>query len=228
VPEGVPAVEAQPVQVATGGCSYAHFHARALATVRGVVVTDRGEPADGLDVERSPLGIELDRNVDRAWVNEQGEYRFENLMPGEYRLVINPHNRPDTYPTVYYPGALEAQGAQSFLVTDGEEVDLGLLQLPPARQKVALRGQVLRPDGAPVPRIDLRIVTVPDGRYVAHAQTDEQGQFTAEVHAGFEVRVVFASEPAPWTKGGVIVTASEDLEPLRLILEGAYYPPPSR
>jgi hypothetical protein len=113
-------------------------------------------------------------------------------------------------------------------VRGSEEVDLGLLRLPPPRREVTLLGQVVAKDGKPVPKVSVRVESVPRGLYVDYAKTDAAGKFSIAVQAGFLVRVRLGEGSRRDDLTDLVVTTSEDAEPLRLLWSPPSQPPGER
>ena len=73
--------------------------------------------------------------------DDNGEFRFVGLAPGEYFLRISPQGDPSRshYPTTYYPGSTDPGGASSLLVTTGNELTQINVRLAPVGVRVHAR-----------------------------------------------------------------------------------------
>jgi len=70
-----------------------------LGSIKGGVITPLGEPVEGailVITGDSPPHEDI-----AAITNNKGEYKFENLLPGIYRILINAENSKQYTQTLY-------------------------------------------------------------------------------------------------------------------------------
>ena len=84
--------------------------------------------------------------------NQRGEYAFEGVAPGDYKVVLNLYRPPtteDPYKTVYWPeGSSEAAGSVVGIRADALSRQCDF-RLPPALKSRPVQVTVLLPDGTP-------------------------------------------------------------------------------
>ncbi len=134
-------------------------------TITGRILDADGDPVSGVSVVASAMRSARDaRSVaGYATTNDRGEYRIFHLAPGEYRVaatysprngfdgvriqppVLAPGAAPapgvEAYPTLYYPGVVDAREAALVKVEPGAELPGFDLQLVRAHG-VRVRGRV--------------------------------------------------------------------------------------
>lgn len=109
--------------------------------VTGIVFDSEGQPVQGLLV--FPLRYTYDQ--DGLWAlqedarsvrtDDRGEFRFNNLYPGDYKFRIAPPTlrfgevRSRYYYSTYYPGTMDPLRAGIVTLTAGDETSLGYLTL---------------------------------------------------------------------------------------------------
>jgi len=120
------------VDVAAGKRATANFTLTQAANLSGRLLDSQGNPERGTFLEL--LRIRYDRFGERQWkvvtvvsTTDRGEYRFETLFPDEYYLravrgILNERPGPSAnHATLYYPGSVDAAGAASIVLREGEE-----------------------------------------------------------------------------------------------------------
>ncbi len=166
----------------------------------GTVVSRRSlKPLAGVRVFAEPITYDAAPAVTES--NENGEYRFDTLAPGKYRVVaIAPGFRPKPRD-----------------VLTGNALRQGLLRMV---RNGSISGFVLDPDGRPVRNFDLltryHITAGAGGSAVGSFQrfTDSEGAFTAE-----DLREGFYSFEV-WSKGYALTRTEPMLIEQGEVLEG--------
>jgi carboxypeptidase family protein len=130
-----------------------------LATVRGRVVDPEGRPA--ADVE-----VGLDR-FNTVTTGADGQFVLHDQRPGSYTLLARPkatravtreQQRTEIVPT-FYPSAADRAQAGAVVVRGGDDLSGFEIRL---RTSVVyrVRGVVLQPDGKPLARADVRLLSL--------------------------------------------------------------------
>lgn len=153
------------VQVSPG----AHIKDLELRMARPAVITGRVLKADGQPLVGNAGSVSLNRytygtdgNRTLGWVfglsdqgtngaqqrtNDLGEYRFYNVPPGEYYLVVTGGGSAIGATNLYvYPGSYDESKAMPIRVVGGEEIRVETLTLPPrpgVEVKLHLSGSLL-------------------------------------------------------------------------------------
>ncbi|HEV3334382.1 MAG TPA: carboxypeptidase-like regulatory domain-containing protein [Bryobacteraceae bacterium] len=171
------------------------------AAISGRILDPDGDPVSGVSVNVSAARARKDaRPTGYATTNDRGEYRAFQIAPGEYRLSVtyNPrgrlegvHMQPtgkadstagEAYPTLYYPGTMDARQAAVVKVEPGADLqgfDLQLVRM----HGVRVRGRVIT-GAATTPAPLFQMVTLtPVGQRDPPAQShdflirDRKGEF---------------------------------------------------
>jgi hypothetical protein len=133
-----------PMALKAGDRSQWNFRMFLAPILSGRIMDERGRPVQGIRV--LPYRLVYDENgkvIQRFFPaivsNDLGEYRFNNLDPGEYRLEIEPPsslgNQPNgsLYYPVHYPGVSDVRAASPITLKSAEETRLLDIVLPAAR-----------------------------------------------------------------------------------------------
>jgi hypothetical protein len=120
------------VDVVVGKRAAVNFTLTQAANLSGRLLDSQGNPERGTFLELLRIGY--DRFGERLWTvvtleltNDRGEYRFETLFPDEYYLravrgILDERPGPSANrATLYYPGSVDAAGATSIVLREGEE-----------------------------------------------------------------------------------------------------------
>ncbi len=142
-----------------------------LGTVEGRLVGASGKPAP------SGVGLYLRRMENRegeqprsllgqsATTNDEGEYSFPEVAPGQYKIVMNLYRFPTArvpYPTIYWPNGRTESEAQVIEVGDEATQQRFDFRLPPEPTSAIAHGIVLGADGKPVAGAQVMIRALPD------------------------------------------------------------------
>jgi hypothetical protein len=127
------------------------------SVISGKIVNEHDEPVEGVSVR---LMREFVQNGRRAWVaapgtitNEDGEFRFAELMAGTYYVEVTPWWRNSLlvkqehlrgFNRAFFPGAHDFQAAEPVLLNAGQKfrADMQLSREPFYRVSGAVSGQV--------------------------------------------------------------------------------------
>ncbi|HEY1182970.1 MAG TPA: carboxypeptidase-like regulatory domain-containing protein [Bryobacteraceae bacterium] len=137
--------------------------------ISGRILDADGDPISGVGVVVSATRARKDSRSGRGYAttNDRGEYRVFQIAPGEYRVsaIYAPKNQFDgvrmqrparagaatgseAYPTVFYPGTVDARQAAVVKVEPGAELQGFDLQLVRAHA-VRVRGRIAATSGSP-------------------------------------------------------------------------------
>ena len=142
---------------------------RPAGCLEGTVEDQAGERTAQVQVGLRRLGEEVPGANFGAGIEYQrttpaGAFRFENLVPGDYEVLVKSRN------LVSDPGSLLSVGP-------GKKC---LMVAVSVRRGVIPKGRVLSPDGRPVPEAEVRILETPAAHGIdlwKQSLTDDQGQF---------------------------------------------------
>ena len=169
-------------------------------TIQGRVRQADGTPAAGIKADLIRVkgeGPDAKRELLIGFTvqtNQRGEYAFEGVAPGDYKVVLNLYRPPtteDPYKTVYWPeGSSEAAGSVVGIRADALSRQCDF-RLPPALESRPVQVTVLLPDGTPARGARANIGTRMDGmfQWAGHATTDASGQFVYSAIEGFDYTV---------------------------------------
>ena len=184
------------------------FHLDAATSIAGKVLGPDGHPLPNALIGLHPKGTQswLPREVVRlqpkgmralqSWqfvhTNNQGDYRLENIPPGEYLIVVNGNADISSYlafARVYYPGVLKEEDAGIVTVTRGERLENYDISIPSYTTSYKIQGKLLYADRSPVVKgyVRFKADSVEEGTAgEAHTQTDAQGHFSLNILQGLD------------------------------------------
>lgn len=213
------------------------FTATSLGAIGGRLIDGDGQPVSRLMIDLLPVGEAQESThapVATVVSDEKGEYLFEHVAPGRYRVAVNSHNHRGrslpAYKRSYYPGVSDA--AQATLLTVKENLSLRNddFRVPPPRKERTFAGVVLMQDGAPVAgaQVSLVEVEVKSPPFPSSVQTDEVGRFVIKGYKDFQYCIEAVSNPnrsgsqseiifAPAVK----IPAKGEMREIRLVLSSA-------
>lgn len=124
----------QTVKLSGRECALVDIHANRRALITGRVVDVNGKPVDSVPVSLVPADATLEQILSETlWMytvtNRDGSYRFTQLEPGRYLLVINRTGSEMSggsaitrvLPRLFYPGVSDLGGATVIVVSDNDE-----------------------------------------------------------------------------------------------------------
>ena len=191
-----------PVAVEPRACAELDVVLRKIehGTIRGQVRQADGAPAARIEVHLIRM---KDDGPDAKWepligfsaqTNERGEYAFEGISAGAYKVVLNLYKPPtveDPYKTVYWPEA-SAEAMASVVEVRADALSRQCdFRLPTALKSRLVKVVVLLPDGTPARGAHANIGTRMDGmfQWAGQATTDASGQFVYGAIEGFDYTV---------------------------------------
>jgi hypothetical protein len=185
--------ESKPVAVES---SFTEITLPLPGRVAGRVVDASGRPAS--DVE-----LELISPDSRVWTDEfpaapkrrsgrDGRYLFEDVRPGRYFVAIHFSSPPrlqergSSYPSFFYPAAVDRRDATVVVVEEERTTDLADLKLPLPLTTQKLEGSVAWGDGSPVQSGAFYIEDseFPEWSYVAYDSVGQDGRFSVSLFRG--------------------------------------------
>lgn len=188
-----------PVELVDKGCAVVRLPLRLDRRVVGRVVTREGVPAPGVEVQAVPrrprMENELPFPADEATTDAEGKYQLDKLPGGDYYLGINLARTPpeaNPYTRWFVPGTASPSAAAIVHLPERPGVYTFDITLPPKQNVRLVRGVVVRPDGKPVPGIQL---SLEDPRWpwqafsVVTATTDARGRFELKCLDGTAYRL---------------------------------------
>src|ERR1017187_1448165 len=187
------------------GCAVVNMVMRKTwrGAVEGRVIRSNGAPGpSGMDLKL--IRMENRDGKERSNVlfshggttNDQGEYSFDEVAPGRYKVVMNLYRFPTPqapYPTLYWPSARTESDALFIEVVDSHTEQRFDFRLPPEPESTIVNGIVLTADGSPAPEAQVFIEVLPDNSIAGddenRPRTDAAGHFSFTALAGFEYRL---------------------------------------
>lgn len=197
-------MENRSVNAEPRGCATANLVMRRMwqGGIAGRVFRSTGEPAPaGLNLSL----MRLESQDGKAWLNllgsgaqtnDQGEYSFDEVAPGRYKVVVNQHRFPTEnvpYPTIYWPGTRSEADAIPIEVVDAANAQRCDFRLPVEPKSAVVTGLVIGPDGKPAMGVEVFVAALPDN-YIATSnenrpQTDGEGRFSFTALEGWEYKL---------------------------------------
>jgi hypothetical protein len=160
-----------------------------------------------------------------ATTDDDGNFEFKGLEPGEYLLgvtLINPPMEANPYPKTFYPGVANINEATHLRLSEAEQIPSLEFRLPPKLRVAKLPIQVIWPDGNHVANSR---VLVDDTEFRGPpwiSPTDAQGQVEAPVFEGREYSVWagvnFPGHDKPCS-GQIVVKAEKNAKPVRVVID---------
>ena len=152
----IPTPHSYEIDVPAAGCVEVFPTLEAGASISGTLVDESGNPAAGKRVElqrRSPSGKWY--AVDQYWseTDPRGEFRFDRLQEGDYRLGYEIQGTTPLshlpYPATYYPGVADPETAAVLHLLPRQDVTDVRIVLQKAHTPRIIRIEVVWADGTP-------------------------------------------------------------------------------
>lgn len=181
-------------------CSYAEFDVdgtdpRATATVTGSVLTATGQ---GVDKGVVDLINVVDTGPDYfSFLKKDGSYRFENVAPGEYYIVINAkHDVPEEYDApyarTYYPATVNQREAKKIQVTEGSTIENLVMHVGERMSQRTVEGKAVGKSGRQVE--DAYIKVLSGDKYVRRIEIGDDGTFKFTLYGDFDYSIEAVDE----------------------------------
>lgn len=126
--------EEQTIKLSGRECVPLDLHAKRLGQIAGRVLDLNGKPLARVPMSLAPADATLEQIVsERGWIststNRDGVYRFTQLAPGRYLVIINRTESEKAqgsevsraFPRLFYPGASDLGGAVVIVVGQKSE-----------------------------------------------------------------------------------------------------------
>ncbi len=160
--------------------------------------------------------------------DENGEYSFDEVAPGQYKIVMNLYRFPTArapYPTIYWPAARSEAEAVPIEITDAAGQQRYNFRLPPEPKSTVVNGIVLSADGKPVPGARVYIDALPDNGITGDnenlPETDANGSFAFTALEGFEYSLsATAGGDRPMHSAALRFSLAKGPQPITLVLTG--------
>jgi hypothetical protein len=159
---------------------------RATATVAGNILTAAGQAVDKGAVS---LINALDTGQDYvALLKKDGSFRFEEVSPGEYYVVLNARNEvPDEidapYARTYYPDTVDKREAKKIQVVEGGIIENLVLRVGPRMMERRVTGRVVWKGGRPLEFA--RIEVYSGDKHVRNVFIKDDGMFNFILYGDF-------------------------------------------
>ena len=159
---------------------------RATATVAGSVRTASGQAVDKDAVslinvvDTGPDYVEL--------LKKDGSFRFQEVAPGEYYLVLNARNGFDgPYARTYYPYTEDKREAKKIQVTEGATIEDLEMRVGPRLSERRVAGTVVWKSGHPPEEAHMAVYSADE--YVRYVSIDEDGRFNFILYGDFDYSI---------------------------------------
>lgn len=211
-------MEKPSAKVEPRGCAAVNMIMRRTwqGRIAGRVVRSNGEPAPaGIGLTLIQLekreGKERSNFLfgDGASTNDQGEYSFDEVAPGRYKVVMNMYRFPTgnvPYPTIYWPGSRNEADAIAIEVTDATVTQQYDFRLPLEPKSARVSGLVIGADGKPASGAEVYITALPDNDIAMNdenrPQTDAEGRFSFTALEGYDYRLHAKQSGTRWFHSG--------------------------
>jgi hypothetical protein len=202
-------------------------------TVEGRLIGASGKPAP------SGVAVSLLRMENRAGkeprslpsqrttTNDEGEYSFREVAPGQYKIVMNLYRFPTArrpYPTIYWPTARTESEALVIEVTGDVTEQRCDFKLPPEPKNAVVRGIVLGADGKPVAGAQVMVRALPDNSIGEddenRPKTNAAGRFSFTAVDGFDYRISANTDTELWLHSATVpYSVAQGPEFITLVLD---------
>jgi hypothetical protein len=142
-----------PFKIPDGACYEYNVDALPTGHIRGSVLGPDGKPLKLASVELYRAGQYADARPGLwGFQGSKGFFDFDHIGPGEYVIVYNRMNRIDPnspFPRSFYPGSLNAGGAEPLVLKDGQQLLKANIKLQAGYPTRPLRVRVKWEHGQP-------------------------------------------------------------------------------
>jgi len=171
------------------------FHLDAETSIAGKIRSADGRPLPNMSLSLQPKGKRVLQSWQFAGTNNEGDYRLENIPPGEYLIIVNGNGDISSYAPfskVYYPGVFKEENAAIVQVTRGDRLENYDINIPYQATTYTIQGKLLYADGRPVEKgyVQFKADRVDEGTVgEVRTQTDAQGRFSMNILQGLVGRL---------------------------------------
>ena len=150
-----------------------------------------------------------------------GSFKYRDLPPGEYYLVVNPRDQaPDEddapYPRTYYPGVANSSDATRIVVTEGAKLENLTLRLGKPMPERVVTGTVAWHDRRLLKKTHLSLYS--GDRYLGQIAVDEKGNFSFKIYGDFPYSVRAQADVHPFGESERVELVDEKLTGIKLTL----------
>jgi hypothetical protein len=176
------------IRVTEGGHTDVNLGLVPDTLVKGRIISPIGKPMSKVCLSLVSLqNTEPER--DKTECTEQnGEFKFEHMPPGNYRLEINPNGKIDDehpFGKLYYPG-VSSEAHAGVISVDAGKHTLGLqIQIPQTVRLIDVIGVVLFDDDKPAAGASVKFESSDKGKFdEVSTRTDDSGRFSMRIPYG--------------------------------------------
>jgi carboxypeptidase family protein len=185
------------VELMEKGCAELNFsfHLDAGTSIAGKVRSAEGNPLPNVLLGLQPKGKRALQPWQFVYTNNQGDYRLENIPPGDYLIVVNGNGDISSYAPfskAYYPGVLKEANADIVHVAHGDRLEGININISTEATTYTIQGLLLYADKSPVEKGSVRFKadSVEEGTSgEIRTQTDAQGRFSLIIRQGLDGRL---------------------------------------
>jgi hypothetical protein len=171
------------------------FHLDAGTSISGKVRSADGSPLPNVLLGLQPKGKRALQPWQFVYTNLQGDYRLENIPPGDYLIVVNGNGDISSYAPfskAYYPGVLKEGNADIVHVAHGDRLEGYNINISTEATTYTIQGMLLYADKRPVEKgyVRFKADSVEEGTVgEIRTQTDTQGRFFLNIRQGLDGRL---------------------------------------
>ena len=219
----------QEISVADRGCGSVNYYITENGQVSGRVFDAEGQPIPEIRISLGDPDSDLKTNPFYATrTDKEGRFNFSPVRAGRYLIAVNysqysdPNDPTIAYPPAFYPGVADKPQAEVITVGVGEKLTDLNIRMPARRPAGVINGQVVKPDGSPVPSAALMVVDITEGvpRILLGIKVDEEGRFTIRGFTG-QTFAVKAGIYGPSPPSGAAPKPIAESMPQRMTIERA-------
>jgi hypothetical protein len=160
--------------------------------IGGKVFDTAGKPMDGVCLELLPARGETPDNFYESDCTERGgQFRFQEIPPGDYVLVVNREGKvssSEPFGTFYYPNAARREEATVFHIGLGDHFENVQVYVSKMSETITVEGLFLYSDGKPIADEFVEFMAEkPEGEDDdpdSQTKTDAKGHFSLKILKG--------------------------------------------
>lgn len=236
------------VFLAKNKCSYRMFFGKkqdktTKASIKGKLADENGNPIPKIEVYLYPNTDRQDfqeNDYKLAKTDNDGNFLFNQLRLGEYFVGLNLGRTPELntpYPQLFFSDNKVSVERKEVEFNGNQNLDLGILRLPPKLVKRQITGKLFWGDGSPVTRkdpsteaspifylvdpISYKLISSFNENGERTKEIDDEGNFSFLVYEGYEYIIhahAFDANNQPFHSKHFKVKITNDLSPFELKL----------